>query len=174
VRESCTPDNRDYHITTRDIVRLHRIVENREIRYDDNDAISLQVWITQIQQDGGEVILKDKLDPSPPGSGLSPNVFVLCIQTKFQMDQFKKLGPNFVSIDATHNTNEYIGLNLFTVVVRDFWGHGTLCGAFPHSDTMESRSAQPIFRICGMGFQTPKSKSVSQINRALFPESWYH
>ena len=93
------------------------------------------MWTSNIQQDSGEALQKDILDPPPPGSGLCPEVFVLCIQTKFQKDQFQKLGSNFVSIDATHNTTEYKGLNLFTIIVRDFWGHGMLCGAFPHLDT---------------------------------------
>ena len=148
MRESCTPGNRDYHITTRDIARLHRIVENQEIWYDNNDAISLQVWVSNIQQDGGEAFLKDKLEPPPLGSGLSSEDFVLCIQTKFQKDQFQKLGSNFVSIDATHNTTEYTGLNLFTIIVRDFWGHGTLCGVFPHLDTY-SISAPQVFLLRG-------------------------
>jgi len=106
-------------------------VENQNIRYDQNDAISIRVWISQIQRDGGSAILKDKLDPPPPGSGLSPEVFVLCIQTKFQEEQFQKLSSDFMSIDATHNTTEYTGVNLFTILVRDWWGHGTLCGVFP-------------------------------------------
>jgi hypothetical protein len=58
---------------------LCRIVENKEIRYDKNDAISIRVWITMIQQDGGDAILKDKLDPLPQESGLSSDDFVLCI-----------------------------------------------------------------------------------------------
>ena len=135
MRESCDPGNRNYHITTRDIAQLHWIVENKEIWFNENDAISLQVWTSNIQQDGGEALLKDILDPPPLGAGLCPEVFVRGIQTKFQKDQFQKLGSNFVSIDATHNTTEYKGLNLFTIIVRDFWGHGMLCGAFPHLDT---------------------------------------
>jgi hypothetical protein len=123
-------------------------VENQEIRYNENDAISLQVWISKIQQDGGEALLKDILDPAPPGSGLSPNAFVLCVQTKFQKDQFQKLGSNFVSIDATHNTSEYKLVNLFTIVVRAFWGHGMLCGAFPHLDTY-SISVPQVFLLLG-------------------------
>ena len=130
VRESCMRSNRDYHIPTHDIMRLCRTVENTEIRYNENDAISIRVWIALIQQDGGSAILKDKLDPLPQESGLSSETFVLCIQTKFQRDQFQMLGSNFLSIDATHNTCQYKGLQFYTLVVRDHWGHGTLCGAF--------------------------------------------
>ena len=126
MRESCTRNSRDYHITTRDVMRFHRIVENTEIRHDENDAVSIRVWVALIQQDGGEAILKDKLDPPPVGSGLDPDTFVLCIQTNFQKEQFQRLGSNFVSIDATHNTTHYLELSLFTLIVRDPWGHGAL------------------------------------------------
>ena len=131
VRESCTRSQRDYHITTRDINRLRRIVENNDIHLDNNDAILVRVWVTRLQQAGGEASLKDRLDPPPLESGLSPDSFVLCIQTKFQKEQFRALGSGFLSIDATHNTTQYAGLQLFTLIVRDLWGHGTLCGAFP-------------------------------------------
>jgi hypothetical protein len=131
VRESCKQTDRDYHITTRDISRLRRIVENDEIRLDDNDAISVRLWVTKLRQCGAEAVLKDKRDPPPPGSGLSPDAFALCIQTQFQRDRFQALGSDFLSIDATHNTTQYAGVQLFTLLVRDLWGHGTLCGAFP-------------------------------------------
>ena len=29
-----------------------------------------------------------------------------------------------MGIDATHNTTQYEGVSLFTVIVRDAWGHG--------------------------------------------------
>ena len=58
--------------------------------------VVIRVWVTLIQQDGGEAILKDKLDPPPVGSGLDPDTFVLCIQTNFQKEQFQRLGSNFV------------------------------------------------------------------------------
>ena len=109
-----------------DIMHFHWTVENMEIRHNENDAVSIWVWVTLIQQDGGEAFLKDKLDPPPPGSGLDPDTFVLCIQTKFQREQFQRLGCNFVSIDATHNTTHYLAIFLFTLIVRDSWGHGAL------------------------------------------------
>ena len=123
-------------------------MENQVIQHDDNNAISLQVWISNIQQDSDEATLKDKLDPPPLGSGLSLDVFVLCIQTKFQKDQFQKLGCNFVSIDATHNTTKYKGVNLFTIIVRDFWGHGMLCDVFLYWDTYSITTPQ-VFLLCG-------------------------
>lgn len=75
-------------------------------------------------------VLKDLLDPIPPESGISQDSFVLCIQTKFQRDCFLALGSDFLSIDATHNTTQYAGLQLCTLLIRGLWGHGTLCGIF--------------------------------------------
>jgi hypothetical protein len=125
VRDATKRTERDHYITMRDINRVRRIVEDEEIRLDDNDAISIKVWATRLQQDGAEVILKDKIDAPPPGSGLSPDTFLMCIQTKFQKDQFRLIAKKFLCIDATHNTTQYAGLQLFTLVARDDWGHGT-------------------------------------------------
>jgi len=141
------PD-RDYYITMRDITRIRQIMEDTEIRLDQNDAISIRLWSTQLQQDGAHVVLKDKQDPPPLGSALSPEIFVLCIQTKFQCDCFQELGSDFVSIDATHNTTQYVGLQLFTIIVRDLWGHGTLCGVFPLLETHFFFHWQ-VFLSCG-------------------------
>src|SRR6266404_7058548 len=131
VQESCNRSQCDYYIAISDIIRIRQIVENEDICLDDDDAISVRLWIMKLWQSGAEVTLKDKLDPPPPGSGLSPDSFVLCIQTTFQRAQFQALGSHFLSIDATHNTTQYVGLQLYTLIVRDLWGHGTLCGVFP-------------------------------------------
>jgi hypothetical protein len=106
-------------------------VEDVKICLDDNDVISLQPWLLWLQQGGDQCVLKDRGDPPPPESGLSEDSFVMCVQTKFQRDCFLALGRNFVSIDATHDTTQYAGLQLFTLLARDLWGHGTLCGIFP-------------------------------------------
>lgn len=107
-------------------------MEDIKICLDDNDVISLQLWLLWLQQGSDQCSLKDRVDPPPPESGLSEDSFVMCIQTKFQRECFLALGMNFVSIDATHNTTQYAGLQLFTLLVRDLWGHGTLCGIFPY------------------------------------------
>jgi hypothetical protein len=48
----------------------------------------------------------------------------MCIQTTFQADMFQHLGNGFIGIDATHNVTQYPDFLLFTIVVRDQWGHG--------------------------------------------------
>ena len=71
MHESCKPTDRDYHMTMHDISRLRQIVENEEIRLDDNDAISVRLWVTKLRQCGAGAVLKDKTDPPPPESRLS-------------------------------------------------------------------------------------------------------
>jgi hypothetical protein len=63
-------------------------------------------------------------DPSPPGSSLVLEIFLLIIQTDYQRELFRKLGDKFVGIDATHNTTHYEKMSLYTLIVRDRWGHG--------------------------------------------------
>ncbi|KAH9163337.1 hypothetical protein EDB89DRAFT_2078918 [Lactarius sanguifluus] len=133
----------------RDINRYHRIVEDVEIRLDDNDAILLHLWVLQLQEGGAGCILKDWKDPPPPESGLSPDSFVPCIQTKFQLDCFCALGNDFVSIDATHNTTQYAGLQLFTLLVRDLWGHGIPVAVATIPQSVTSHKRKSIY-WCGM------------------------
>jgi hypothetical protein len=119
VCETTKLSDRNHYISMCDINRIRRIVEDEDIRLNENDAISIKVWATRLQQEGAEIILKDKIDAPPPESGLSPETFVFCIQTKFQKDLFSAIGKDFLGIDATHNTTQYVGLQLFTVIARD-------------------------------------------------------
>ena len=51
--------------TRKNISWLCQIVEDEEIHLDDNDVISIRLWVTRLQQSGTEAVLKDKRD-SPP------------------------------------------------------------------------------------------------------------
>lgn len=64
----------------RDINRIRRIVEDEDIRLDENDAISIKVWAARLQQEGAEVMLKDKIDAPLPDPGF-PQI-VLCFAYK--------------------------------------------------------------------------------------------
>ena len=141
----------------RNISHLHWIVENEEICLDDNDTISVRLWVTKLWQCGAGAILKDKMDPPPPESRLSQDSFVLCIQTEFQRDHFYMLGSDFLSIDATHNTTQYTGVQLFILIVRDLWGHGALCGTFPFMDAYFI-SAWQVFLLHGCCHQMAQKR----------------
>jgi hypothetical protein len=88
------------------------------------DAISSKLWVDKLKEENVFAFYKDKLDPPPPESRLQPDALVLCIQTSFQLDTFRRLGHGFIGIDATHNVTQYEDLLLFTIIARDHWGHG--------------------------------------------------
>jgi hypothetical protein len=84
----------------------------------------VELWVDKLKDQNIKTFLKDKVTDLPLGSNLDKTAFVLCMQTPFQLHMFQCLGDGFIGIDATHNTTQYSDLLLFTIVVRDGWGHG--------------------------------------------------
>jgi len=107
-----------------DINRVARALDRQKIRLDPKDEASIRLWIDILRLEGTNVFHKDKLARAPLGSGLSEDLFCLVLQTRFQSEMFQGLGNALLCIDATHNTTCYSGLPLFTIMVRDRWGHG--------------------------------------------------
>jgi len=103
---------------------MARVIEQECIRLHLEDAISTRLWVDRLKADNINIFYKDRLDSSPIGSRLQQDTFVLCIQTGFQIDVFRRLGNGWIGIDATHNTTQYQDLQLFSIVARDRWGHG--------------------------------------------------
>ena len=99
-------------------------MEQEAIRLHAQDAISVRLWIDRFKDEKMHTFYKDRLDKPPLDSQLEEDCFVLCIQTKFQLDTFRRIGDRFIGIDATHNVTAYPGFLLFTIVARDNWGHG--------------------------------------------------
>ena len=106
-----------------DVSWLARTLEEEKIRLHPEDAILAKLWMDRLKDENVHVFYKDKLDPPPLKLRLQPDMFVLCIQTHFQLDAFRCLSQSFIRIDATHNTTQYQDLLLFTIVARDRWGH---------------------------------------------------
>ena len=119
------PDgSRDRYISPQDISRLGRLLTNDKIRLHPEDAISTQIWADKFRSENARIFHKNKVDLPPQGSSLQQEEFILCIQTPFQLDAFRRLGDYFIGIDATHNVTMYERLQLFTIIARDRWGHG--------------------------------------------------
>lgn len=89
-----------------------------------NDGQSILQWAERLRNAGEMPAFKTSADPAPAGSGLAADTFVLIIQTRYQKEVFAKYGHAFLGIDATHNVTHYENMSLFTVIVRDHWGHG--------------------------------------------------
>ena len=103
IRTWFSAHERDHYITNGDICRIRKEVERADIRLYANDAHSTQIWVNKLQLQGTFVYYKDKQDPPPEGSNLTDNLFMLCIQSKFQMKAYTCLGNGFLVIDTTHN-----------------------------------------------------------------------
>jgi hypothetical protein len=107
-----------------EISRIRRDVERETIQLDPNDANSTRIWVDKVRSEGHFVYYKDKRDPPPEESDLAKDLFILCIQTQFQLEAFQHLGNAFLGIDAIHNVTQYMGILLFTIMACDHWGHG--------------------------------------------------
>ncbi len=124
IRKAAPDGSRDQLICLEEVNRLSQVVENQRIRLHPHDAISTKLLLEQLSSTGALTFCKDKQDRAPINSRLPADAFVLCIQTSFQLDAFRRLGHGFIGIDATHNVTQYQGLLLFTIIARDHWGHG--------------------------------------------------
>ena len=99
-------------------------VEEENIRLHIEDGISTKLWVDRLKAKNINIFYKDMLDLPPSGSKLQGEAFIMCIQTTFQADAYHCLRNGFISIDATHNITQYLDFLLFTIIVRDWWGHG--------------------------------------------------
>jgi hypothetical protein len=124
VRDSAPDGSRDRFIAPKDVNRMARALDDEKIRLHPEDAISTKLWVDRLKADNALVFYKDKIGLPPPDSRLDQDLFILCIQTEFQLDAFRRLGNGFIGIDATHNITQYQDLLLFTIIARDHWGHG--------------------------------------------------
>ncbi len=124
IRDVAPDNSRDKLISLEEVNCLAQVIENQSIRLHPDDAISTKLLIEQLSSVGNLTFYKDKQDRAPINSRLPEDAFVLCIQTSFQLDAFRRLGDGFIGIDATHNVTQYQDLLLFTIIARDHWGHG--------------------------------------------------
>ena len=100
-------------------------IEQGKIQLHLEDAISTKLWVDRLKDNNVKIFLKDKATDPPLGSYLDKTCFILCIQTPFQLDAFRRLGNGFIGINATHNMTQYLDFLLFMIIARDWWGHGT-------------------------------------------------
>jgi hypothetical protein len=120
-----TPEgSRDQLIALQEVNYVAQVHENDKIRLHPDDALSTRLLLEHLASEGANIFYKDKQDRAPIDSRLPDDAFVLCIQTSFQLDAFRRLGNGFIGIDATHNVTQYQDLLLFTIIARDRWGHG--------------------------------------------------
>ena len=119
------PDgSRDKFVDFSDVSRVAQLVDAEMIRLHPQDGVSVKLWVERLKEENILIFYKDRLDASPPGLPMLEGHLILCIQTRYQLDAFRRLGNRFIGIDATHNTTQYPEIMLYTIIARDDWGHG--------------------------------------------------
>ena len=116
LRSRFSEDERDHYITKGEISRIRKDVLHANVQLDANDAQLTQNWIEMLKSEGEIIYYKDKRDPSPEGSDFTSDLFILCLQTRFQKEAYNCLENAFLGIDATHNVTQYKGISLFTLM----------------------------------------------------------
>ena len=124
IRNWAPDGTRDHLINLKEVNQIANALDNDNIRLHPDDAISTRLMMEKLAAQGAITFYKDKQDRAPDGSRLPEDAFVLCIQTRYQLDAFRRLGNGFIGIDATHNVTQYQNLLLFTIIARDNWGQG--------------------------------------------------
>ncbi|KAJ7906617.1 hypothetical protein B0H13DRAFT_2333252 [Mycena leptocephala] len=112
---------RDF-VTRADVRRIQKMIEEESIRLAAQDGPSVLAWAEKLRE-GHFVSLKRSDESAPAGSQLDDDSFVLIGQTKYQRECWQKYGSTFAGIYGTHNTTYYLNMTLFTLLVRDKWGH---------------------------------------------------
>lgn len=124
---------------------LHNIARDFDIdcstkRHKD-DAISVKLWVTEMQNYGEESPVLYYKGQNELESGLDATDFVLIIMTSFQSKQLIKFGYDKICIDGTHGTNAY-DIQLYTLMIIDEFQAGC-----PVAFCFSNRSDETIFRL---------------------------
>jgi hypothetical protein len=127
------------------------MIEEESIRLAAQDGPSVLEWVAKLREEGHFVSLKRSNESAPAGSQLDNDSFVLIIQTKYQRECWEKYGSTFAGIDGTHNTTHYLNMTLFTLLVRDNWGHGSfpynvIIGLLTHRQSRDARRLHDFFQ----------------------------
>ena len=118
--------NRQHLINKQDLHNIKTQYNIEGIVRHKNDLISVTTWVEDMKaQEYNSILIfkpqgKEQLQDM---NNISPNDFLLCVQTEFQRDMLKQFGSSAVCMDTTHGTNMY-DFSLTTVVVVDEYGEG--------------------------------------------------
>ncbi|KAJ8909799.1 hypothetical protein NQ315_015319 [Exocentrus adspersus] len=160
--------NREDLITRKDIQNIknsYHINISEGIRHE-NDAVSVELWIKQCEQEENNPILFYKKQ------GVEDNVygllavdFCLVIMTDFQKNMFKKFGDNIVAVDGTHGLNNY-NFELTSVLVVDEFGEG-IPVAFMFTNRKDTYIYELFFNAIKLSIDAKKVKRLDKSLQVL-------
>lgn len=117
--------SRKHLMSKQDIHNVKRNVVDRQIKRHENDAISVGILVQELKNETFNPILFYKAQgcESETKPFLKKHSFILVLQTKFQMELYRKFCNKILCIDATHSTNAY-RFKLITCLVQDDFSKG--------------------------------------------------
>ena len=116
---------RKHLVTRRDILNIKSRVQDQAIIKHPDDATSVLLAVTQLQQEEFNPVLFFKqqhtVDPDHPE--FASDSFILILQSEFQQQMYLRFASKIVCIDSTHGTNAY-KFKLLTLMVADDFAMG--------------------------------------------------
>jgi len=117
--------SRKHFISKGDINNVRVKVQDSLIQRHKDDATSVSLFVSELKQESFSpvVVFKPQGQKHPDYPNVPEESFILVLQTKFQLELYKKHASTIMCIDSTHGTNQY-RFKLITVVVPDDYGKG--------------------------------------------------
>ena len=117
--------SRRHFLSKCDINNIRVKVGDCIIKRHEDDATSVSILVSELREESFDPVLifKPQGSKSPEHPYLSEESFILAIQTKFQLELYKKHASKILCIDSTHGTNQY-RFKPITIVVLDDLGKG--------------------------------------------------
>ena len=111
------------------------LVETKTTCYHQDDGISMSIWAEHLKNEDSLLYFKRWCNPPPRDRNIDKDAFILMIQTPWQRERWKEFGGHFLGLDAMHNTMQFEGFQLFTLIARDLWGCG-MSNCTSHTNSM--------------------------------------
>lgn len=120
-----TSYTRIHLLTRKDVTNIEKTYCLKGIQRHQDDATSIHMWVEEMNnQENSPVLLYKPQGQSKGYTNLSPNDFILAIQTPLQADIMKRFSDGrVICVDGTHGTNGY-DFTLITVMIIDEYGEG--------------------------------------------------
>lgn len=116
---------RRHLIKRRDVLNIKCQIQDQFVIRHNDDATSVQLAVTALQQEEYNPILYYKPQHSEDQHfpHLAKDSFVLILQTEFQKEMYQQFSHKIMCIDSTHGTNAY-KFKLVTLMVPDDFAAG--------------------------------------------------
>lgn len=106
-------------VTWQDCYNIKRKICFQTTRRHDNDAMSVHKLIAELREETYDPVLVYKPQgQSFENTSIPDTSFLAAIQTKFQLELYRKYAPVILCVDSTHCTTAY-GFKLITLLVAD-------------------------------------------------------